>query len=73
MTDLVARKMASRHHRGANASRRSLLMFCKHAIRVREGKIVGFCVTSRQAAASAPVGTSPGINRNDSADGGITR
>ena len=52
--------------------RHAFLMVCKHAKRVREVKIVGFCVTPRQAAASAPVGTSPGINRNDRADGNAT-
>jgi len=48
-------------------------MVCKHANRVQGGKMAGFCVTSRQAAASAPAGTSPGINRNDSADGNAAR
>jgi len=51
-----------------SALRRPILMVCKHSNPVRRGKIAGFCVTSRRAAASAPVGTSPGINRNDSAD-----
>ncbi len=55
-----------RHRQGTKSAR--FLMLCKHANPVQGSKIVRFCVTSRQAAASAPVGTSPGINRNNSAE-----